>query len=208
VAAVVATIVLARVVAVSGQGLTQPHGASSIPGHAAPRHVVAAPPARRQEHPTPRRATAHPAAPVVLVPYNPAVPSASIVIPRLGIHAPVYDRGVDGLGRLPIAHGYAVTHYRYSAPLGARGNYVIYGHDDIEGQIFRYLDQLRPGDRVYLHHGVHEYVYQVTGSQVVLPTQVSVLNPTSWASLTMISCTPYWVDTHRIVVRATLIGAR
>jgi LPXTG-site transpeptidase (sortase) family protein len=207
VAAAVATIVLARVVAVSGQGVIQRHAAAAVPARTAPRHV-AAQPAQRPAHPVQRRAATHPAAPVVIVPYNPAVPSASIVIPRLGIHAPVYDRGVDGLGRLPIAHGYAVTHFRYSAPLGARGNYVIYGHDDIEGQIFRYLDQLRPGDRVYLHHGVHEYVYQVTGSQVVVPTQVSVLNPTSWASLTMISCTPYWVDTHRIVVRATLIGAR
>ncbi len=207
-AVVVAAIALVRVVAVSGQGVIQPHSAAPAPSHATPRHTVAAQPARRRAHPAPRRVTAHPVAPPAPVPYNPAVPSASIVIPRLGIHAPVYDRGVDGLGRLPIAHGYAVTHYRYSAPLGARGNYVIYGHDDIEGQIFRYLDQLRPGDRVYLHHGVHEYVYQVTGSQVVLPTQVSVLNPTSWPSLTMISCTPYWVDTHRIVVRATLIGAR
>lgn len=130
------------------------------------------------------------------------------MIPRLGVRAPVYERGVDRSGHLPIANGYAVTHFRFSAPLGGRGNYVIYGHDDIQGNIFSALGTLQAGDRVYLHRGLHEYVYQVTGSAVVLPTQISVLDPTPSATLTMISCTPLWVDSHRIVVRAGLIGAR
>ena len=206
VAVVVAAIVLVRIVAVSGRSVAQRPvvpAASSVhaPAHtpmreSSPRHIP---------HPVVVRhavQTRHVAV------AKPAVVGASIVVPRLGIHAPVYDRGVDSSGQLPIAHGYAVTHFLYSAGLGARGNYVVYGHDDIEGNIFANLGALQPGDHVYFHRGTHEYVYQVTGSQVVLPTAVSVLDPTRWASLTMISCTPYGIDSHRIVVRATLVGAR
>lgn len=130
----------------------------------------------------------------------------SIVIPRLGIHAPVYDLGDDGQGHLPIARGYAVTHYTFSGALGQPGNYVIYGHDDIYGSIFNSLPSMQAGDLVYLHHGTRRYTYRVTGSMIVAPDDVAVLDPTPSATLTMISCTPMYVDTQRIVVRARLIA--
>ena len=132
----------------------------------------------------------------------------SIEVPRLGIHAPVHEGTVNAAGLLPIASGYSVTHFIYSGALGRPGNYVIYGHDDIDGDIFASLGSLRAGDRVYFHHGPHMYVYSVTGSEIVDPSDVAVLDPTSTPTLTMISCTPFDVDTQRIVVRAGLIGAR
>ena len=137
---------------------------------------------------------------------NSGVVGTSIVVPRLGIHAPVYDRGDDGHGRLPIADGYAVTHYTFSGALGQPGNYVIYGHDDIWGSIFQHLPSMQPGDKVYLHHGTRRYTYEVTGDMVVLPNQVWVMDPTTTPTLTMISCTPLYVDSHRIVVKARLIA--
>lgn len=121
------------------------------------------------------------------------------------MRAPVYERGLDSTRNLPIAPGYAVTHYHFSAVLGQPGNYVVYGHDDIEGQIFRYLPTMRVGDLVYLSSANHRYTYRVTGSSVVSPDDVAVMAPTPNATLTMISCTPYWVDTQRIIVKATLV---
>jgi len=130
-----------------------------------------------------------------------------LTIPRLGIQAaPVYDRGLDATHHLPIAPGYAVTHYQFSAPIGTRGNAVLYGHDDIQGQIFRSLPLLQPGDHILLNVGRRPAVYEVTGSQIVAPTDVAVMAPTTTAMLTVISCYPYNVDSQRIVVRARLLS--
>ena len=137
---------------------------------------------------------------------GPYTPGVTINVPRLGVQAAVYDRGIDANRQLPIAPGYAVTHYKFSAALGARGNYVVYGHDDIEGSIFRYLPTMQVGDNIYLSAGGRRYTYRVTGSLVVSPDDVAVLNPTPDATITLISCTPYWVDTQRIVVKGALVA--
>lgn len=127
---------------------------------------------------------------------------ARISIPRIGIrNAPVYDRGVDPKGLMLIAPGYAVTRYTQSATFGT-GNTVIYGHDDIQGNIFGHLYDLAPGDIVQITVGGETQVYRVTGHQIVPPTAVSVLNPTLDARLTIMTCWPFNVDTKRWVVTA------
>lgn len=136
--------------------------------------------------------------------FDPYVSSATISIPRLGLRAPVYERGIDATRHLPIAPGYAVTHFWYSGALGSPGNYVVYGHDDIEGNVFQDLPAARSGDRIYLDSGGRRYVYQVAARRIVLPSDVSVMAPTRAATLTLISCYPFNVDSHRIVVTATL----
>ncbi len=149
---------------------------------------------------------ATPVAPAASTQSNNALP-VGLTIPRLGIQAaPVYDRGLDAARNLPIAPGYAVTHYQFSAPIGTRGNAVLYGHDDIEGKIFRSLPLLQPGDRIFVNVGRHPATYEVTGSQIVAPTDVAVMAPSATAMLTVISCYPYDVDTQRIVVRARLLS--
>ena len=128
--------------------------------------------------------------------------TARISIPRIGIrNAPVYDRGVDAKGVMLIAPGYSVTHYAFSAPLGT-GNTVLYGHDDIQGNIFGHLYDLRPGDTVQISVGGATQVYRVTGHQIVAPTAVSVLAPTPDVRLTIITCWPFNVDTKRWIVTA------
>jgi sortase A len=64
---------------------------------------------------------------------------------------------------------------------------------------------LRPGDRVSFHRGSRRYLYVVTGSAIVSPHDVTVMAPTRTATLTMISCTPFMVETQRIVVTAALV---
>ncbi len=133
------------------------------------------------------------------------VTGVTVVIERLGVRAPVRERGVDPTGHLPIAPGYTLTHFTFSAGLGELGNYVLYGHDDIQGNILRYLPTMRVGDHIDLYQGALHLEYTVTGSKVVPPSDVSVLNPTPDATLTLISCTPFDVDSARIVVTATLL---
>lgn len=87
---------------------------------------------------------------------------------------------------------------------GQPGNLVLSAHNDIFGEIFRRLDELAPGDEVQLYTASQVITYVVTGSEVVAPTQVSVMDPTEHPSLTLISCYPYLVDNQRIVVFADL----
>jgi sortase A len=142
------------------------------------------------------------AAAVVAAAAPPTKVTAQMSIPRIGIrNAPVYDRGTDAKGVMLIAPGYAVTHYAFSAAFGT-GNTVLYGHDDIQGNIFGHLYDLAPGDTVQISVGGALQTYRVTGHQIVAPTAVSVLAPTSDARLTIITCWPYNVDTKRWIVTA------
>lgn len=135
----------------------------------------------------------------------PTAVTARISIPRIGIrNAPVYDRGTDAKGVMLIAPGYSVTHYAFSAPFGS-GNTVLYGHDDIQGNIFGHLYDLRPGDTVQIAVAGETQTYRVTGHQIVLPTEVGVLSPTDDARLTIITCWPFNVDTKRWIVTAVKV---
>jgi len=135
---------------------------------------------------------------------------ARLSITRLGIHgAPVWARSFvanpDGSLRYDIVPAYGVTRFADSAPLGQPGLSLMSGHDDIAGSIFRYLGGLRPGDTVVVAHGAHPYRYVVRSVSVVTPDDVRLLNAAyTRPTLALISCTPYGVDTHRVVVIAQM----
>jgi LPXTG-site transpeptidase (sortase) family protein len=128
---------------------------------------------------------------------------AYLSIPKLGIKsAPIYDRGVDGSGNMLIAKGYSITHFSYSAAIGA-GNAVLYGHDDIEGSVFARLQELKVGDQLQVISTAGTPIsYRVTARSIVAPTAVQILQPTSDVRLTIFTCWPTWVDNKRVVVTA------
>ena len=103
-----------------------------------------------------------------------------------------------------MAPGWSATHYVLSAPFG-QGNAVVYGHDDIEGNIFGHLYDLRAGDVIRIEVGDTMQTYRVAGHRIVPPTAVEVLAPTTDARLTLITCWPFGVDTKRWVVTALKI---
>lgn len=83
---------------------------------------------------------------------------------------------------------------------GEQGNLVLSAHNDIFGELFRYLDRLKPGDEIRVMTNTQEYVYIVTGLKIVGPTDVSVMGPTNEPTITLISCYPYLIDSQRIVI--------
>jgi len=87
---------------------------------------------------------------------------------------------------------------------GQKGNLVLSAHNDVYGEIFRHLDQLKKGDEITIYTQVRSYTYIVQGTQIVPPTEVSVMDPTIDPVVTLISCYPYLVDKQRIVVTAIL----
>jgi sortase A len=91
-------------------------------------------------------------------------------------------------------------------PGAETGNMVLSGHDDIYGEVFRYLDQLESGDEFTVRTRTKVYTYRVTGQDIVDPNDVHVLDPRGGATATLISCYPYKVNNKRIVVYAERVG--
>jgi sortase A len=117
-----------------------------------------------------------------------------IQVPAIDVDAPIVEG--DDWEALKRGGG----HHIGSANPGERGNCVISAHNDIFGEIFRALPDLGLGDEIFVHTASRAYRYVVTQKRVIEPTEVSVMERTSSPVLTLISCYPYGVDTHRIVV--------
>jgi len=121
-----------------------------------------------------------------------------VVIPSLGVDAPV----VEGDDWEALKKG--VGHHIGSANPGVRGNCVVSAHNDIYGEIFRDLQEMKVGDEIFVHTQTQRYRYVVEQTRIIRPDEGSVMDPTSTPVLTLITCHPYGVDSHRLVVIATL----
>ncbi len=90
-----------------------------------------------------------------------------------------------------------------SLPVGGEGTHcVISGHRGLpSAKIFTDLDRLNPGDRVQLHVLGIDMTYAVDNIEVVTPDVVDSLAIVPGADLlTLVTCTPYAVNTHRMLV--------
>jgi len=121
-----------------------------------------------------------------------------IQIPAINVDAPIVQG--DGWEQLKKGVGQNIG----SANPGQPSNMILTAHNDVFGEIFRDLDLLKPGDQIIVHTAQRAYTYLVTGSEVVEPTRVEVMAPTTQPVVTLISCYPYLVDNKRIVVKAQL----
>jgi sortase A len=119
-------------------------------------------------------------------------------IPSLNVDAPV----IQGDGWEQLKKG--VGQYIGSAAAGQDGNVVLSAHNDVYGEIFRYLDRLAPGDQVIVYTQQRQYTYIVDRTVIVEPTAVEVMASTGSPTVTLISCYPYLVNDKRIVVFARL----
>ena len=134
------------------------------------------------------------ALPSIVIPTPSPRQAIRIVLPAINRDASV----VQGDTWEQLKRG--VGQYLGSGDPGQPGNIVLSAHNDIYGEIFRDLDQLQPGDEVILYTQAEKFIYTITGTRIVEPTEVSVMAPTISPTITLISCYPYLVDTHRIVV--------
>jgi LPXTG-site transpeptidase (sortase) family protein len=98
-------------------------------------------------------------------------------------------------------------------PNGARpgqtGNMVVFGHrfrylPPLSNTLFK-LDRVAVGDIITVHWKNADYRYRVIGSSVIEPDNLSVLAPSSKKLLTIITCTPVFSTSHRLVVIAQLL---
>ena len=144
---------------------------------------------------------------------DPNAPSR-ILINGIDVEAPVlFDQTTVNEANFQKALQNGVVHYPNTAKPGQPGNVVIFGHSS--GQvwapgnykfIFSRLEKLKNEDKIFVDFQGFRYIYRVTESKVVPPTDLSVLNPTEENTLTLITCTPVGTNTNRLIIVARQVS--
>lgn len=143
---------------------------------------------------------------------NPNVPGrvVRIAAPSIKLDTKVYEvYAVNGVWEVAE---YAAGHNYNSKNPGEGGNVVLAGHNNWKGEVFRYLEFLKPGDEVDLWtQAGKKYVYKVREVLKLKEAGVSyeqrvknarVMDNTPQEQLTLITCWPYTTFTHRLIVIA------
>lgn len=129
-------------------------------------------------------------------------PSAigTIKIDKIGVYLPVAEG--DDLATLKFSLG----HMPDTAALGTVGNAVVAGHRSHSfGTFFNRLDEVAVGDTIEVKSTAGNYTYEVYETKVVEPDDLSVLRGSSnHRVLTLITCTPIYTSTHRLIVHAVV----
>jgi len=144
-------------------------------------------------------------------------PPTRIQIPSVGIDAPVVEVGykivdIEGVQAIEweVAE-YAAGHHNTSANPGEGGNIVISGHNDWKGEVFRTLEHVQLGDEVILTSDAGVFRYRVVEihyrKEVGVPLEERLatgrfLDPMPEERVTLVTCWPYGIDDHRIIVVA------
>ena len=116
---------------------------------------------------------------------------ASKMVVYHGISAKVLEKGVGHIEGTSLPVGGKSTHTVMSAHRGLPS-----------AKLFTDLDQMVVGDQFYIHVLDEHLAYEVDQINVVLPEEVSLLDIVPDEDLaTLITCTPYGVNTHRMLVR-------
>ena len=126
-----------------------------------------------------------------------------VEIPKISVNLPIYHgTGNDSLDR-------GVGHLLGSSlPVGGEDTHcILTGHSGLATQkMFTDLEQLEVTDVFYLNVLGEVLAYQVEEINTVLPHDTSLLGITSGEDYcTLVTCTPYGVNTHRLLVRGTRI---
>ncbi|MFP5577075.1 MAG: class E sortase [Acidimicrobiia bacterium] len=124
---------------------------------------------------------------------------ARISIPKIGVDQIV----VEGVGRDDLKKG--PGHYPHTPLPGQPGNSAIAGHRTTYGQPFHRVDELAPGDEILVTTLQGTFRYEVSGTEIVLPSQVEVIEDQGDDRLTLTSCHPKYSARQRIIVSALLV---
>lgn len=136
-----------------------------------------------------------------------------LAIAALDINAPViYGATTEDDTEFQKLLENGVVHYPATALPGEQGNTVIFGHSSnywfapgSYKSVFATLGELRAGDIIDISYQDSQYRYRVKEQKVVLPHDVSVLQPTEKPQLTLITCWPVGSTAERLIITANLL---
>jgi sortase A len=123
----------------------------------------------------------------------------SIEIPRIGIREWV----IQGSSTESLKLG--AGHIEGTSIPGLGGNFAIAGDRVLYSAPFLRMEQLEPGDELLVHMPYGDFTYQVEIKTSVDPTEVSVLRPRGYDSVTLSTCDPPWGLSTRIIIFAKLV---
>lgn len=122
-----------------------------------------------------------------------------VVIPKINVRLPIYH-GTD-----PAVLEIAIGHIAGSSlPVGGESTHcVLSGHRGLpSAKLFTDIDQLKEGDQFMLEVLGDTLTYEVDQIKVVLPDELEDIEIEEGKDLcTLVTCTPYGVNTHRLLVR-------
>ena len=157
----------------------------------------------------------------LIVDPNNAEPVSSdprLVVPKINVDVPIiWDADPSSLESLNVAMAKGVAWFNIngaSARPGEKGNFVLSGHSSSDWLdkgdykfIFVRLDQMNEGDTIYVNYNSVRYVYTVTKTQIVKPTDVSALQiGTDKPRITLITCMPVGTANTRLLVFADQVS--
>lgn len=126
-----------------------------------------------------------------------------VEIPKIDVNLPIYHGTSEEVLQKGIGHLVGS-----SLPIGGEGFHsVLTGHSGLAGKrLFSDLEQLALGDCFYLHVFGETLAYEVTEINRVLPHETELLTAVAGEDLcTLVTCTPYGVNTHRLLVRGSRV---
>ena len=138
-----------------------------------------------------------------------------LIIPSVGIDVPyITTESSYDVDKVQTALRSGVVHFGTTALPGQIGNMVIIGHSSeaiwAPGHYkyaFTLLNKVPEKALVYIDYRGARYIYRITSSEVVEPEDVGVLDQsTDTPDLTLITCTPVGVSTHRLVLHGVQIS--
>lgn len=125
---------------------------------------------------------------------------AYIEIPKISVHLPIYHGTSSEVLEKGVGHIQST-----SLPIGGESTHcVLTGHTGLpSAELFTRLDELDIGDIFYIHVLNKVLTYKVYETKVILPDKIDELQVVPGKDyITLVTCTPYGVNTHRLLVKA------
>jgi len=135
-------------------------------------------------------------------------PATRLVIPTLGIDAPVVEVPITNKTWDVSGLTYEIAHLGGTANPGEKNNMVLAGHVTLRKGAgpFLHVESLEPGDIAIVYAGEQAYTYRVVSKIYIGPTDVSVAYPTSDPILTLLSCTNWDAENRRYLERVAVVA--
>lgn len=123
-----------------------------------------------------------------------------IIIPKMNVELPIYHTVEEKVLQVGVGHMESS-----SLPVGGESTHAaLSGHRGLpSAKLFTDLDQMEVGDQFFIKVLGETLAYQVDGVETVLPTETESLAIQAGEDLvTLITCTPYGINSHRLLVHA------
>ncbi|MDW6061230.1 class E sortase [Streptomyces sp. FXJ1.4098] len=150
--------------------------------------------------------------------FSPGEGFAILYIPKLDVKAPI----AEGISKQKVLDHGMVGHYgsgklKTAMPWDKKGNFALAGHRNTHGEPFRYINNLKPGDKIVVETQNAFFTYEMTSIlPQTQPSNTGVIGPVPPGSgftepgryITLTTCTPEFTSKYRMIVWGKMVDER